>query len=148
MTPTFGAEPLVGLNPLAIAVPTREEPPFIYDGSMSSIAGNKVRLVQRLGRDTMPGWIAGEDGAPIMEEQAIPEPYLMLPLGGTREIGSHKGYGLAVMVEVLTSLLSGGAGGPDRRVPPGTPPARLSHRCVHRPRSVQGRHGRLPAAPA
>ena len=82
---------------------------------MSSVAGNKMRLVQRLGRDTMPGWIAGEDSAPIMEEQPIPEPFLILPLGGTREIGSHKGYGLAVMVEVLTSLLAGGAGGPDRR---------------------------------
>ena len=115
VTPTFGAEPLVGLNPIAIAVPTRDEPAFIFDASMSSVAGNKVRLVQRLGRDTMPGWIAGEDGAPIMEEQPIPDPFLMLPLGGTREIGSHKGYGLAVMVEVLTSLLSGGAGGPDRR---------------------------------
>ena len=115
VTPTFGAEALIGLNPIAIAVPAREEPPFIFDGSMSSVAGNKVRLVQRLGRDTMPGWIAGEDGAPIMDEQPIPDPFLMLPLGGTREIGSHKGYGLAVMVEVLTSLLSGGAGGPDRR---------------------------------
>ena len=115
VAPTFGAEPLVGLNPIGFAVPARQEAPFIFDGSMSSIAGNKVRLVQRLGRDTMPGWIAGEDGAPIMKEQPIPEPYMMLPLGGTREIGSHKGYGLAVMVEVLTSLLSGGAAGPDRR---------------------------------
>lgn len=115
VTPTFGAERLVGLNPIAVAVPTREEPPFIFDASMSSVAGNKVRLAQRLGRDTMPGWVATSDGAPIMEEQPIPEDYMLLPLGGTREIGSHKGFGLSVMVEVLTSVLSGGAAGPDRR---------------------------------
>jgi len=115
VTPTFGAERLVGLNPIAIAVPTREEPPFIFDASMSSVAGNKVRLAQRLGRDAMPGWIASADGAPIMEEQPIPDEYMMLPLGGTREIGSHKGFGLSVMIEVLTSVLSGGAAGPDRR---------------------------------
>ena len=128
VAPTFGAEPLVGLNPIAIAVPTREEPPFIFDASMSSVAGNKIRLAQRLGRETLPGWIAGEDGAPIMEEQPIPEPFLVLPLGGTREIGSHKGYGLAVMVEVLTSLLSGGAAGPDRRAPGGQAHHLLAYR--------------------
>ena len=115
VTPTFGAERLVGLNPIAIAVPTREEPPFIFDASMSSVAGNKVRLAQRLGRDAMPGWVASADGAPIMVEQPLPDEYMMLPLGGTREIGSHKGFGLSVMIEVLTSVLSGGAAGPDRR---------------------------------
>ena len=115
MTPTFGAERLLGLNPIAIAVPTREEPPFIFDASMSAVAGNKVRLAQRLGRDALPGWIADGDGDPIMEEWEIPEDFMMLPLGGTREIGSHKGFGLTVMIEVLTSVLSGGAAGPDRR---------------------------------
>jgi L-2-hydroxycarboxylate dehydrogenase (NAD+) len=115
VTPTFGAEALIGLNPIAVAVPTRNEPPFIFDASMSSVAGNKVRLARRLGRDVLPGWVAGEDGDPIMEEAPLPEPFLMLPLGGTREIGSHKGYGLGVMVEVLTTVLAGGGGGPDRR---------------------------------
>ena len=115
VTPTFGAERLVGLNPIAVAVPTRNEAPFIFDASMSSVAGNKVRLAQRLGRDTMPGWVAGSDGEPIMEERPIPDAFMMLPLGGTREIGSHKGFGLSVMVEVLTSVLAGGGAGPDRR---------------------------------
>ena len=115
VTPTFGAERLLGLNPIAVAVPTRDEPPFIFDASMSAVAGNKVRLAKRLGRDALPGWIAGDDGDPIMEEREIPEDFMMLPLGGTREIGSHKGFGLTVMIEVLTSVLSGGAAGPDRR---------------------------------
>jgi len=115
VVPTHGAERLLGLNPIAMAVPTRREAPFIFDASMSSVAGNKVRLLQRLGAPTAPGWIAAPDGTPIMEEQPIPEGFMILPLGGTREIGSHKGYGLSVMVEVLTTILAGAGGGPDRR---------------------------------
>ena len=116
MTPTHGAEQMVGLNPIAIAVPSRNEPPFIFDASMSAVAGNKIRLANRLGRGTLPGWISDRDGAPIMQEAPIPEGFMHLPLGGTREIGSHKGYGLSMMVEVLTSVLAGAAAGPDRRV--------------------------------
>lgn len=113
--PTFGAEPMVGLNPIALAAPTRVEPPFLFDASMSSVAANKIRLAQRVGADVMPAWIADETGAPIMEERPVPEKFFMLPMGGTREIGSHKGYGLAVMVEILAGFLSGTHGGPHRR---------------------------------
>ncbi len=115
MAPTFGAEKLLGLNPLGIAVPTRGEVPFIFDGSMSSVAGNKVRLARRLERDTLPGWIASGDGTPIMSESPIPDDFIILPLGGTREIGSHKGMGLSMMIEVLTTVLAGAGAGPDRR---------------------------------
>jgi LDH2 family malate/lactate/ureidoglycolate dehydrogenase len=115
VTPTFAAEALIGLNPIAIAVPTRNEPPFIFDASMSSVAGNKVRLARRMGRNILPAWVAGPDGDPIMEESPLPDDFLMLPLGGTREIGSHKGFGLGVMVEILTTVLAGGGAGPDRR---------------------------------
>lgn len=115
MTPTFGAEKLVGLNPIGIAVPARNEAPFIFDASMSGVAGNKVRIAQRLERGTLPAWIAESNGAPIMKESPIPEEFMHLPLGGTREIGSHKGYGLAVMIEMLTSVLAGAGAGPDRR---------------------------------
>ena len=115
MAPTFGAEALVGLNPIGIAVPSRHEPPYIFDASMSAVAGNKVKLIQRLGRGTLPAWITDADGNPIMEEKEVPEEYLHLPVGGTREIGSHKGFGLAMMIELLTSTLSGGSAGPNRR---------------------------------
>ncbi|MCH8311149.1 MAG: Ldh family oxidoreductase, partial [Chloroflexi bacterium] len=115
VVPTNGAERLVGLNPIAIAAPTREEPPFIFDASMSSVAGNKITLAKRLGVNILPGWIAESDGTPIMDERPIPDEYMILPLGGTREIGSHKGYSLAVMIEVLCGVLSGGGAGPHRR---------------------------------
>ena len=107
VAPTFGARAMVGLNPIAVAAPTRNEAPFLFDASMSSVAGNKIRIARRLGVPVAPGWIAKPDGTPIMEEAPVPEEFLMLPLGATREIGSHKGYGLAVVVDILSGLLSG-----------------------------------------
>ena len=73
----------------------------------SAIARNKVALARRVGALMEPGWVAGPDGIPIMEPAEAPEPYFVLPLGGSREQGSHKGYGLGVMVQVMSSLLSG-----------------------------------------
>ncbi|UCH46457.1 MAG: Ldh family oxidoreductase [Betaproteobacteria bacterium] len=116
MTPTFGAGKLVGLNPIAIAAPANKEAPFVFDASMSGVAGNKIRIANRLGRGTLPAWIADANGVPIMDAAPIPEGFMHLPLGGTREIGSHKGYGLAMMIEVLGSVLSGASAGPHRRV--------------------------------
>jgi LDH2 family malate/lactate/ureidoglycolate dehydrogenase len=119
--PTFGAEPRVGLNPIAIAAPAGAEAPFLFDASMSSVAGNKIRLAQRLGAKLPGGWIADAQGTPIMRETEVPERFGMLPLGATREIGSHKGYGLAVAVDILAGLLGGDPAGFLRK------PADVSH---------------------
>jgi LDH2 family malate/lactate/ureidoglycolate dehydrogenase len=107
VAPTFGAKAMVGLNPLAVAAPSGVEAPFVFDASMSAVAGNKIRIARRLEAKVAGGWIAGTDGTPIMEESAVPEDFLMLPLGATREIGSHKGYSLAVVVDILSGVLSG-----------------------------------------
>jgi len=115
VAPTHGAERLLGLNPIGIAAPSGKEIPFIFDASMSSVAGNKIALLNRVGGKVLPGWVARADGSPVMEEATVPEGFMMLPLGGTREIGSHKGFGLMMMVEVLTTLLAGAGGGPFRR---------------------------------
>ena len=115
VAPTQGAEPLLGLNPIGVAAPAKNEVPFIFDASMSSVAGNKISLLKRVGGKALPGWIAGADGEPIMAEAEVPDRFLMLPLGGTREIGSHKGFGLAMLVEVLCSALTGTGAGPHRR---------------------------------
>ena len=109
VVPTFAAEPRLGTNPIAIAAPAGEEPPFLFDAATSAIAGNKQRLALRVGANLLPGWISDTDGAPIMEETPVRErgDYYHLPLGGTRELGSHKGYGFGLMPEVLATMLSG-----------------------------------------
>lgn len=116
--PTFGREARLGTNPIAFAAPTRDEPPFVLDMATSVIAANKIGLARRLGTLMASGWVADDAGTPIMEpaEPPPPSPHSrsgypdrLLPLGSTRELGSHKGYGLATMVEVLCSVLSGAA---------------------------------------
>ena len=111
VAPTFGGKAMIGLNPIAVAVPTKNEAPFVFDASMSGVAGNKVALAKRLGVKLAPGWMAEPDGTPIMHEVEPRDGLLMLPLGGTREGGSHKGYSLALTVDILSSLLAGGAPG-------------------------------------
>jgi LDH2 family malate/lactate/ureidoglycolate dehydrogenase len=105
--PTFGAKPMVGLNPISIAVTGGAEPPFVFDASMSSVAGNKIRIARRLGATVAPGWIADAEGNPILTEADVPNDFYMLPTGGTRDGGSHKGYSLAVMVDILCGVLAG-----------------------------------------
>ena len=107
--PTFAAEPRLGTNPIAIAAPAATEPPLLFDAATSAIAGNKQGLAMRVGADLLPGWISDADGVPIMEETPVRPrgEYYHLPLGGTREQGSHKGYGFGLMPEVLATMLSG-----------------------------------------
>ncbi len=109
VVPTFGAEPWLGTNPVSIAAPAKKEPPVLFDAATCSIANNKVRLAARMGTTLYPGWVTDKAGNPIMEESPPLErgQFFLLPLGATREMGSHKGYGLALMVEILGSLLSG-----------------------------------------
>ena len=116
MVPTFGAEPQLGTNPIAFAAPANKEAPFMFDAAMTSIAAGKIGLARRMGKNMEPGWIADDDGTPNMSGNTANESVLsfsttnskrmQLPLGSTRELGSHKGYGLGVMVDILCGQLS------------------------------------------
>lgn len=110
VAPTFGRAVRLGTNPIAVAAPAGEEPPFVFDAATSTIPGNRVTDSIREGRPLPPGTIADDDGTPIMESIMAPADYhdlLLLPLGATRQMGSHKGYGLACAVDILSGVLSG-----------------------------------------
>jgi LDH2 family malate/lactate/ureidoglycolate dehydrogenase len=109
VVPTFASRPMLGTNPIAIAAPARTEAPMLFDVATSAIAGNKIRLAIRVGSPLLPGWVTDRDGTPIMEEKPVfdRDEYYNAPLGGTREQGSHKGYGFALMAEVLSTVLAG-----------------------------------------
>ncbi|MBM3956748.1 MAG: Ldh family oxidoreductase [Gemmatimonadetes bacterium] len=115
VAPTFAARAAVGTNPIAVAAPAGEEVPFVFDAATSATPVNRVRLAARLGVNLAPGWIATPDGTPIMEEVPVPERWSLLPLGSTRELGSHKGYSLAAVVDILGSVLNGNAAAPTGR---------------------------------
>ena len=107
VVPTFGGEPRLGTNPIAVAAPAGREPAFVFDMATSVAPINKIRNAHRMGVPLPPGHIADVQGTPIMEPVDVPDEYLVLPLGSTRELGSHKGYGLASVVEILCSVMAG-----------------------------------------
>jgi L-2-hydroxycarboxylate dehydrogenase (NAD+) len=109
VVPTFASEPRFGTNPISIAAPAKTEAAVYFDVATSAIAGNKVRLAARVGAPLLPGWVTDKEGNPILEEVPASErgQFWHLPLGGTREQGSHKGYGFALMAEILCSMLAG-----------------------------------------
>ena len=113
MIPTFGTEPVFGTHPIAWAAPAGALPPFVFDVATTQIAANKLALSRRIRSKLEPGWIADLDGRPIMERIHAPDDgqNRMLPFGGTRENGSHKGYGFATIADIMSGILSGNGPG-------------------------------------
>lgn len=100
-----GAEAVVGNNPLAIAAPAANgAEPIVLDMALSEAALGKIRLAAQEGRDIPATWATDAQGRPTTDPQAAIAG-LLLP------IGLHKGYGLALMVDVLTGVLAGGGFG-------------------------------------
>jgi LDH2 family malate/lactate/ureidoglycolate dehydrogenase len=105
--PTFGADGMFGTNPIAFVAPGRRHRVFYLDMATSTVAVGKLKLADIHGKPLASGWALDADGAVTLDAaQALQDPRLT-PLGGTRTMSSHKGYGLAAMVEVLCSMLPG-----------------------------------------
>jgi LDH2 family malate/lactate/ureidoglycolate dehydrogenase len=107
VVPTFGANPMLGTNPIAMAAPAGKEKPFVFDAATSVIPDNRVHIARRLGINLLPGWVADDQGYPVMEESAPMTSNKLLPLGSTADTGSYKGYGLASVVDIFSSMLAG-----------------------------------------
>ncbi|MBM3570881.1 MAG: Ldh family oxidoreductase [Alphaproteobacteria bacterium] len=115
IVPTFGAKPMFPTNPIAFAVPAGHNRPFVLDMATSTAAIGKFTLARRHGRKVPKDWALAPGGKPSTDPQVGLDHRLLTPLGGTREMGSHKGYGLAAMVEILSTVLTGGSYSPTRR---------------------------------
>lgn len=112
VAPLWGGERMLGTNPIAIAFPGKQEPPIVIDLATSACAYGKVEMAKRNQRQTPDGWIIDAQGNPTLEPQSMIDGGALLPLGSTREMGGHKGYCLATMVDILCCVLSGANWGP------------------------------------
>ncbi len=112
VAPTFGNERMLGTNPIAIAVPAGKEPPFVADLATTTAANGKLELLQQKNIDTPDGWVQDKDGMPSKDAHILKKGGALLPLGSDREHGSHKGYALGSMVDILCGVLSGANYGP------------------------------------
>jgi L-2-hydroxycarboxylate dehydrogenase (NAD+) len=113
--PTFGKDVLLGTNPLAFAIPTAKEPPFVLDFATTTVPRGKIEVYERKGLPLKPGWAIAPDGLETDDAEIAMAPGGgLLPLGGFgTDSGGHKGYGLGLLVDILCGVLSGGAFGTD-----------------------------------
>ena len=112
VSPTFSQEKLLGTNPICVAVPAGTEQPFVADLATTTAANGKLEILQRKNLDAPLGWVQDANGQPTTDAHAVKSGGALLPLGGDREHGSHKGYALGAMVDIFCGVLSGANYGP------------------------------------
>lgn len=112
VAPTFSVERLLGTNPIALAVPADKQPPFVADMATTTAANGKLEILQRKNKEAPLGWIQTKEGKPSSNPHELKEGGALIPLGSDYEHGSHKGYGLGAMVDILSAVLSGANYGP------------------------------------
>ena len=112
VAPTFSTEKLLGTNPIAVAIPAGEEPAFVADFATTTAANGKLEILQRKNEAAPQGWIQDKEGATSTDASELKKGGALLPLGGDREHGSHKGYALGAIVDIFSAILSGANYGP------------------------------------
>jgi L-2-hydroxycarboxylate dehydrogenase (NAD+) len=112
VAPTFSTERLLGTNPIAVAIPAGEEAPFVADFATTTAANGKLEILQRKQQAAPQGWVQTATGQPTTDANAVKNGGALLPLGGDREHGSHKGYMLGAIVDIFSAIFSGANYGP------------------------------------
>jgi L-2-hydroxycarboxylate dehydrogenase (NAD+) len=112
VAPLWGAERMLGTNPIGIAFPGLSSPPIVIDLATSAAAYGKIEIAKRKKAPVPKGWIINNKGEMTTDPMDMINGGALLPLGSERELGGHKGYALSAMVDILTSVLSGANWGP------------------------------------
>ena len=112
VAPTFSLERMLGTNPICVAIPAGEEPPFVADLATTTAANGKLEILQRKSEEAPLGWIQDKEGRPSTDPHELKSGGALLPLGGDRDHGSHKGYALGAVVDIFSAVLSGANYGP------------------------------------
>ncbi len=114
IAPTFGVQPMLGTNPIAVAAPTDEPFPFLYDAATSITPRGRIEVLARAGKPIPEGWVIQQDGTPATNSETLiadlaAETAALLPLGGMGELmAGYKGYGLATIVEIFSAAFQDG----------------------------------------
>lgn len=112
VAPTFSVERMLGTNPIAVAIPAGQQPPFVADFATTTASNGKLEILQRKNGDAPLGWVQDKEGNDVTDAHALKTGGVMLPLGSDREHGSHKGYALGSIVDIFSAVFSGASYGP------------------------------------
>ena len=115
LVPTGARQPALGTNPIAFAAPGAGSDAFVLDMATTTVAANKVKVYDYYGKTLPQGWVVNADGESVTDSAEAMDWIFrkplggLTPLGGTPEMSSHKGYGLAMMIQILSGTLAGAA---------------------------------------
>ncbi|MBO9618543.1 MAG: Ldh family oxidoreductase [Niabella sp.] len=107
VAPTFSTAKMLGTNPICVAAPAGKQPAFVADLATTTAANGKLEILQRKNEEAPLGWVQDSEGNPATDANILKKGGALLPLGGDREHGSHKGYALGAVVDIFSALLSG-----------------------------------------
>ncbi|MCL0044308.1 Ldh family oxidoreductase [Dehalococcoidia bacterium] len=107
MVPTYGSKAMIGSNPISFAAPTKRGSPFVLDIATSLVSAGKFEVAIRKSEEIPQGWGMGRNDQPTTDPVEARNTRKFFPLGGQPNMASHKGYGLGVMVDILSGVLSG-----------------------------------------
>lgn len=116
VVPTFSRDSMYGTNPIALAVPANQEQPVVIDMATSTVPRGKLEVYNRQEKPLPMGWATDEKGVPTADAGRVLDNFIsrasggLLPLGGAgEEFSGYKGYGMGLMVEILSAVLPGAA---------------------------------------
>ncbi len=112
VAPTGSKERMLGTNPICYAIPAKKYPPFILDMATSAAANGKLEIAERQNKPVPEGWLETKNGTPSKDPKDLKAGGHLLPLGSDIDHGSHKGYGLGALVDILSGVLPGANFGP------------------------------------
>ncbi|MRR32269.1 Ldh family oxidoreductase [bacterium] len=127
VVPTYGRTRLIGTNPIAVAAPALNERPYVLDMATSIVPIGKITVYDKAGESIPEGWGVDKTGAVTTSPSEVLKGGALLPLGGSDIMRGYKGYGLGLMVDIFSGVLSGAAFGPEVGAPGRDAPANVGH---------------------
>ena len=109
VAPTYGRTAVMGTNPIAVAVPAGEERPYVLDMATSIVPIGRVNVYSKAREEIPEGWGIDREGNVSRDPNAVINGGALLPLGGTDLMRGYKGYGLSLLVDLFSGVLSGAA---------------------------------------
>lgn len=112
VAPTYGRTAMLGTNPIAVAVPSGKELPYVLDMATSIVPIGRITVYEKSKQKIPEGWGINSDGCVTSDPAAVLLGGALMPLGGTDIMRGYKGYGLALLVEIFCGVLAGASFGP------------------------------------
>lgn len=112
VAPTFSIDRMLGTNPIAFAIPGKNERPFVADFATTPIARGKLEIMEKQGKSAPNGFIQDKNGDPTTNPSVLKQGGAILPLGGNYKHASHKGFCMGAMVDILSAVIPGANFGP------------------------------------